>query len=173
LVGCEGDWGGHVAGWLAGLTGASNNYWKPRAPISLTLTTNRSPGLGIAIWSPGASQPARPACTPQIPHAPRLRPFYQSTSHPATHACIKTNNFLLFCHNFHTRIQFKNGFHHQICDIFTHNLRSIVDIFFWVFEFKILHDHRYPDNRFVWPRLQVCISAVLYDLDCRFKWSRI
>jgi hypothetical protein len=29
--------GGHVAGWLAGLTGASNNYWKPWAPNSLTI----------------------------------------------------------------------------------------------------------------------------------------
>jgi hypothetical protein len=28
LVGCEVDGDGHVAGWLAGLTRASNNYWK-------------------------------------------------------------------------------------------------------------------------------------------------
>jgi hypothetical protein len=38
FVGCEGDGGGHVGGWLAGLTGASNSYWKPWAPISLTHT---------------------------------------------------------------------------------------------------------------------------------------
>jgi hypothetical protein len=38
LVGCEGDGGGHMVGWLAELTGASTSYWKPWAPISLTLS---------------------------------------------------------------------------------------------------------------------------------------
>jgi hypothetical protein len=44
LVGCEGDGGGHMVGWLAELTGASTSYWKPWAPISLTLS------LYIYIW---------------------------------------------------------------------------------------------------------------------------
>jgi hypothetical protein len=29
LVGCEGDGGGHMGAWLAGLPGASNSCWKP------------------------------------------------------------------------------------------------------------------------------------------------
>jgi hypothetical protein len=48
--------GGHVAGWLAGLTAASNNYWKPCGPIRVRLMGD--------LGSP-ASQPA--------PRAPILR----------------------------------------------------------------------------------------------------
>jgi hypothetical protein len=58
----------------------------------------------------------------------------------------------------HTRFQFRNGFHNKIRDIFMHNLRSIVNIFFEFFKFKILYDHRCPDDRFVWPGLHVFIS---------------
>jgi hypothetical protein len=94
------------------------------------------------------------------------------------HAC---RSFLLLFSFFaiilHTRFQFRNDFHHNICDIFMHNLRSIVNIVlnFLNSKFYMTIDARttclyYPDYMFVLPSRHVCRiwTMSLYDSDCRF-----
>jgi hypothetical protein len=72
----------------------------------------------------------------------------------------------------HTRFQFRNGFHHKIRNIFMQKFEIHCEYFFPFFEFKILYDHRYPDDRFVWTGVHVCITqpTCLQDLDYEFIW---
>jgi hypothetical protein len=158
-------WAGWVTGWLVGWAalglGCRMRFYTPaigspgqpsqpttHAPTSISLTSNQPP--------------TRPPPSPSHPtNQPRVHLPPPSPSHLTPAYMHAGPSFLLFSFSviiLHMRFQFRNNFHHNIHDIFMHNLRSIVNIFFEFFEFKILYDHRCPDGRFVWPELHVCIT---------------